>query len=125
MAAIFAFHMGKVIIDPEKCFKIILHAPMMIRQLQIHSTIDGGRRLHDLSPLKKSNHHRIDLWQLGNIHSRNYLVVLYVWRAWGQREGHMPTFRPCSGMRPSKCIVSLYHAAGNAGAAAAESLGIV
>src|SRR5512136_3080186 len=76
MASIFAFHMGKVIIDPEKGFKIILHAPMMIRQLQIHSTIDGGKRLHDLSPLKKSNHHRIDLWRVTFLAMYTHEIIL-------------------------------------------------
>ena len=58
MAAVFAFHTGKavmqiaaieiaidhlLVIDPEKSFKIILYATVVIRRLRISRTINGGR----------------------------------------------------------------------------------
>ena len=79
MAAVFAFHTGKpvvqitaieiaidhlldigppesilpgemIVIDPEKSFKIILYTTVVIRRLRISWTINGGRNGHDFSP---------------------------------------------------------------------------
>jgi hypothetical protein len=84
MAAIFAFHTGKavvqiaaieiaidhlldigppesvlpgemLVIDPDKGFKIVLYTAVVIRRLRISWTINGGRSGHDFSPLRKSD----------------------------------------------------------------------
>jgi hypothetical protein len=89
MAAIFAFHMGKAIvqistvqipvddlldirteksiesfktflIDLEKGFKMILHTPVIIGRLRIPCTIDGGREGHELSPSRISCRHNVE-----------------------------------------------------------------
>ena len=83
MAAVFAFHAGKpvvqitaveitidhlldigppesvlpgemFIIDLDKGLKIVLHAAVIIGQLGIPGAIDSGRKGHDLSPLRIS-----------------------------------------------------------------------
>jgi len=89
MAAVFTFHTGKpvvqitaieitidhlldigppeavlrgeiLVIDPEKGFKIILYAAVVIRRLRISWTINGGRKGHDLSPWRISCPHNVE-----------------------------------------------------------------
>jgi len=82
MAAVFAFHTGEAImhisaieipvndllkigspesvflfepflVDLEKGFKMVLHAPVIIGKLRVPWTVNSGWRGHDFSPLKK------------------------------------------------------------------------
>jgi hypothetical protein len=84
VAAVFAFHAGKTVvqitaieitidhlldigppeavlpgemfvIDLDKGLKIVLNAAVVIRILRISWTINGGRSGHDFSPLRKSD----------------------------------------------------------------------
>jgi len=49
-----------LVIDPEKGFKIILYAAVVIRRLRISWTINGGRKGHDLSPWRISCPHNVE-----------------------------------------------------------------
>jgi len=49
-----------LVIDPDKGFKIILYAAVVIRRLRISWTIDGGRKGHDLSPWRISCPHNVE-----------------------------------------------------------------
>jgi hypothetical protein len=89
MAAVFAFHTGKavvqitaieitidhlldigppesvlpgemLVIDPDKSLKIVLYAAVIIGQLWIPGTIDSGSKGHDLSPLRISCRHNVE-----------------------------------------------------------------
>jgi hypothetical protein len=48
------------VIDPDKGFKIILYAAVVIRILRISWTINGGRSGHDLSPLRLSCRYNVE-----------------------------------------------------------------
>jgi hypothetical protein len=52
-----------IIEDPDKGFKIVLYTAVAILRLRIWWTIDSGRSVHDVSPLKKSNHPTIPGWR--------------------------------------------------------------
>jgi hypothetical protein len=89
MAAVFAFHTGEAIvqiaaieipvndlleigteksilpfksflINLEKGFKMILHAPVIIGRLRVPWTVDSGGSGHDFSPLRKSDRYIIE-----------------------------------------------------------------
>jgi hypothetical protein len=49
-----------LLIDLEKGFKMILHAPVIIGRLWIPWTVNGGGSGHDFSPLRKSDRHIIE-----------------------------------------------------------------
>jgi hypothetical protein len=48
-----------LIIDPDKAFKMVLYTTVVIRILRISRTINGGRKGHDLSPLRISCRHNV------------------------------------------------------------------
>jgi len=52
---------GKMlVIDPDKDFKIVLHATVVIGQLWIPGAVDSGSKGHDLSPLRISCRHNVE-----------------------------------------------------------------
>ena len=88
MAAVFAFHTGKavvqiavieiaidylldigppeavlpgemIVVDLHKGFKIVLHAAVVIGQMGIPGAINSGRKGHNLSPLRISCRHNV------------------------------------------------------------------
>ena len=44
-----------IVIIADECFKAILHTAVIIRRLRISWTINGGRKGHDLSPIKRTS----------------------------------------------------------------------
>ena len=105
MAAIFAFHTGKavmqiaaieiaidylldiwppeallpgemIVVDLHKGFKMVLHAAVVIGQMGIPGAINSGRKGHDLSPLRISCRHNIE--RLFYLSRRIWTVVISI-----------------------------------------------
>ena len=49
-----------LVVDPDKGFKIILYAAVVIRILRVAGAINGGRSGHDLSPWRISCPHNVE-----------------------------------------------------------------